>query len=79
MLSPWSCQSPLSVVRVGMYSCRDLVRGFSGYRPGLVRAHCQLSECARIVTMILSEASHAIALVMSEATVSCLSPHVYSP
>jgi hypothetical protein len=79
MLSPWSCQSPLSVVRVRMYSRRDLVRGFSHYRPGLVRAHHQLSESARLVTVILSEASHAIALISSEPTVSCQSPHVYSP
>jgi hypothetical protein len=79
MLSPWSCQGPPSVVRVRTYSRRDLVRGFSCYRPGLVRAHRQLSESARLVTVILSEASHAIALILSEPTVSCQSPHVYSP
>jgi uncharacterized membrane protein YiaA len=75
MLSPWSCQSPLSAVRVRTYSRRDLVRGFSCYRPGLVRAHCQLSESARLVAVILSEAFHAIALIVSEPTISCQSPH----
>jgi hypothetical protein len=76
MLSPWSCQSPLSAVRVRMYSHRDLVRGLSSYRPGLVRAYRQLSYSARIVAVILSEVSHAIALVLSEPTISCHSPHV---
>jgi len=71
MLSLWSGQSLLSAVRVCMYSCRDVVRGFSCYRPGLVRAHCHLSESACIVAVNLSEASHAIALVWSEPTVSC--------
>jgi hypothetical protein len=70
MLSPWSCQSLPSVVRVRTYSRRDLVRSFSCYRPGLVRAHRQLSESARIVAMILSEVCHAIALVLSEPTIS---------
>jgi hypothetical protein len=55
---------------------RDLVRGFSGYRPGLVRAYRQLSESAHIVAVILSEVSHDIALVLLEPTVSCQSPHV---
>jgi hypothetical protein len=76
MLSPWSCQSPLSAVRVCRYSRRDLVKGFSFYRPGLVTAYRQLSQSARIVVVILSEVSHAIALVLSEPTVSCQSPHV---
>jgi hypothetical protein len=76
MLSPWSWQSQLSAVRVYMYSCRDPVRGLSYYCPGLVRAHCQLSESARIVTMIVSEASHVITLVLSVPTNSCQSPHV---
>jgi len=79
MLSPWSCHSLPSVVRVRTYSRRDLVRGFSCYRPGLVRAHRQLSESAHIVAVILSEASHAIALILSEPTVSCHSPHVHLP
>jgi len=77
MLSPWSCQSLPSVVRVRTYSCRDLVRGFSCYRPGLVRAHRRLSESACIVAVILSEASHAIALIFSKPTVSCQSLHIY--
>jgi hypothetical protein len=76
MLLPWSCQSLPSVVRVGTYSRRDLVCGFSCYRPGIVRAHRQLSESAHIVAVILSEVSHAIALVLSAPTVSCQSPHV---
>jgi hypothetical protein len=76
MLSPWSYQSPLSAFRVRTYSRRDHVRGFSCYRPGLIRAYRQLSESARIVAVMLSEVSHAIALVLSEPTVSCQSPHV---
>jgi hypothetical protein len=79
MLSPWSCQSPPSVVWVRTYSRRHLVRGFSCYLPGVVRAHRQLSESAHLVAMILSEASHAIALILWEPTISCQSPHVYSP
>jgi hypothetical protein len=78
MLSPWSCQSLPSVVRVRTYSRRDFVRGVSCYRPGLVRAHRQLSESARLVAVIVSEASHAIALILSEPTVGCQSPHVFS-
>ena len=50
MLSPWSCQCPLSVARVCIYTRSDPVRGFS-----------------------------RITLIMSEPTVSCRSPHVYSP
>ena len=76
MLLPWSCQSPLSAVRVRTYSRRDLVRGFSCDHPGLVRAYRELSESARIVAVIVSQVSHAIALVLSEPTVSCQSPHV---
>jgi hypothetical protein len=76
MLSPWSCQSPLSVVRVRTYSCCDLARLFSSYHSGHVRAHRQLSESARTVAVILQDFSHAITLVMSEPTVSCQSPHV---
>jgi hypothetical protein len=76
MLLPWSCQSLPSVVRVRTYSRCDLIKSFSCYRPGLVRAHHQLSESARIVAMILSEVSHAIALVFSDPTVSCQSPHI---
>jgi hypothetical protein len=79
MLSPKACQSPPSVVRVRTYSRHDLVSGFSYYRPGLVRAHRQLSESTRLVAMILSEGSHALALIVSEPTVSCQSPHIYSP
>ena len=65
MLSPWSCQSSPSVVRVRTYSRCDLVRGFSCYPPDLVRAHRQLSESAGILAMIfvrthsqLSESRH---------------------
>jgi len=76
MLSPSACQSPLLAVRVRTYSHRDLVRGFSRCRPGLARAYGQLSESTRIVAVIFSEVSHAIALVLSEPTVSCHSPHV---
>jgi len=76
MLSPWSCQSSLSAVRVRTYRRRDLVRGFSCYWPCLVRTHRELSDSARIVSGVLSEVSHAIALVLSEPTVSCQSPHV---
>ena len=79
MLSPLSCKSPPSVVRVRMYSRRDLVGGFPCYHPGLVRAQRQLSESARIVAEILLEASHAIALISSEPAVSGQSLHVYSP
>jgi len=52
MLLPWSCLSPLSVVRVCTYSRHNLVRGFSCYHPGLVRAHRQLSESACILAVI---------------------------
>jgi len=79
MLSPCSCQSPLSTVRVRTYSHCDLVRGFSCFRPGLVRAHCWLSESTHIVAVILSEASHAATLILSEPTVSCQSSHIYLP
>jgi len=79
MLSPWSCQSPPSVARVCTYSRSDLVGGFSCGCPGLVRAHHQLSESTSIVAIILSEASHAIALFMSQPTVSCQRPHIQSP
>jgi hypothetical protein len=65
MLSPWSCQSPPSVDRVRTFSCRDLVRGLSFYRPDFVRAHRQLLESARILASIfvtthgrLSESRH---------------------
>jgi len=75
MLSPWSRQSPLSAFRVRTHSRRDLFSGFSCYRPGLVRAHSQLSESARMVAVILSELSQAITVVLSEPTVSCESPH----
>jgi hypothetical protein len=78
MLSPWSCQSPPSVVTVRTYSRRDHVRGISCYRPGLGRAHHELSKSARLVAMILLEASQAIALILSEPTISWQSPHVYS-
>jgi hypothetical protein len=44
MLSPSSYQGPPSFVRVGMYSCSDLVRGFTCCPPGIVRTHRQLSE-----------------------------------
>ena len=57
-------------------SRRDLVRGSTCRCPGLVRAHCQLSESARIVAVIVSEDSHAIAQVLSEPTVSCQSVHI---
>ena len=77
MLSPWSCQSPLAAVRVRTYSRRDLVRGFSCYRPGLVRAHRQLSESACIVAVILSEAPHAIVLTLSGLTVDYQSLYMY--
>jgi len=60
-------------------SCCDFVRGSTLCHTGLVRAHFQLPEFACIVAVILSEASQAIALVLSEPTVSCQSPHVYSP
>jgi len=79
MLLPWSCQSLPSVVRVRTYSRCDLVGGYSCYRPGLVRAHSQLSESARIVAVILWEASHAIAMILSEPTISCESLHINSP
>jgi len=46
MLLPWSWQSPLSAVRVLMYSRRDLGRGLSFYAPGLATAQRQLSELA---------------------------------
>jgi hypothetical protein len=63
-----------------MVSCQcshhNLVRGSTCCYPGLVTAHSQLSESAHIVTMILSEASHAIAQDWLEPTVSCLSPHI---
>jgi len=69
-----------SEITVGCQSSHcDLVRGCMCCRPGLVRAHCQLSESARIVAVILSEASHAIAPIFSEPTVSCQIPHIYSP
>ena len=65
ILSPWSCQSLLSVVSVLMYSCHDLVKDFSGYRPGLLGAHRLQSESALILGVIvvptqgwLSESRH---------------------
>jgi uncharacterized membrane protein YiaA len=76
MLSPWSCQSLLSAVRVHMYSHCDLVTGFTCCHPGLVRAHCQLSESGHIFAVMLSEVYHAIALAVSERTVSCQSPYL---
>jgi len=66
-----------SELTVGCQSSRhDLVTGSKCCRPGLVRAHSQLSECAHIVAVILSEASHAIDLVLTQPTVSCQSLHV---
>ena len=79
MLSPWSCQTPLSAVRVRTYSHCDLVTGVTCHRPGLVSAHRYLLESACIVPVILSEASHAIALVLSQPTISCQSPRVKLP
>jgi len=79
MLSPCSGQSPLSVVRVRTYSRHELISVFSCYCPGHVRVHRQLSESARIVTVILPEVSHSIALILPEPTVSSQSPHLYSP
>jgi len=76
MLSPWSCQSPLSAVRVHTYSHHDLVRGFSCYRPGPVRAYRQLSESARIVAVILSEVSHTIALISNNPSFRLKHPGV---
>jgi hypothetical protein len=76
-LSPWSCQSPLSAVRVCTYSCRDLVSGFSCYCPGHVKAHRQLSESARIVAVILSEAPHAIVFTLSGLKVDYQSLYLY--
>jgi hypothetical protein len=57
----------------------DSVRGSTCCRPGLVRAHCQLSESTCIVTVILSQVSHAVTLALSEPTVSCQSPDIYLP
>jgi hypothetical protein len=67
MLAPWCCLSPASVVRVRTYNQRDLIRRFPCYHPRLVSDHHQLSECVRIVDVILSE-----------ATVSCRSLLAYS-
>jgi len=54
MLSSWFCKCPPSVVRVRTYSCHDFVRGFSCYRPDLVRDHHQVSEFVCIFTWSLS-------------------------
>ena len=61
---------------VGCQSSRcDLVRGSTSCSPGLVRAHCELSESACIVAVILSEASCAIPRILSEPSISFQSPH----
>jgi len=67
MQSPWSGQSPLSVVKVYTYSRRDLVRDFSHNRLDLVRAHSQVSESTLILAVIfvtthsrLSESGHVV-------------------
>jgi len=60
-------------------SCHDLVRGSTCCCAGIVEAHCQLSESTPIATLILSEASYPITLVMSEFTVGCQSPHIQLP
>jgi hypothetical protein len=54
-----------------MCSRRVLVRGLSCYCPGVDRAHRLSSESACIVAVMLSEASHAVVLVLSEPTISC--------
>jgi hypothetical protein len=79
MLSPWSCQSPQSVVRLRTYSHQDLVKGFWWYRTGHVRAQPQLWESAQIVPVILSEEPQTIPLMLSEHTVSCRGTRVYLP
>jgi len=79
MLSPRSCQSPQSVVRVCTYSGCDVVSAFSCDQPGHGKAHCLLSESTRMVATILWEDSHDIAQVLSEPTGKCQSAQVYWP
>jgi len=62
----WSGQSPELPVRIHTYSNPNHVRGFSHYHSSLVRANRQLSEFECIVTVSISEASHAITLVPIE-------------
>jgi len=67
----------LSELMVGCHSSpHALVRGSACCFPGLVEAHCQLSETSPIADLILSEASHTMALVWSELTVDCQSLQV---
>jgi hypothetical protein len=57
-----------SELKVGNQSSRrDLVRGSTTCHHGLVGVNCQLAESARIIAVILLEASHAIAPVLAES------------
>ena len=62
---------------VGIVGC-DLIRDFAGYHARQVRSHRQLSVSAHIVTLIWSEDSHAVALMLAAPTVLCQSLLVYS-
>jgi hypothetical protein len=67
----------LSEHTVGYQSSRrDIVRGSAYSHPGLVRGHCQPLESPGIAVLIMSESSHAIALVLSEPTVNWQSLHI---
>jgi len=77
MLSPSPCQSPPSAIRVCMYCHCVLVKGFSCYCSGHVRANCQLSESACIVAAIGSEASHCFAWVLPTPTIRNQTPYIW--
>lgn len=79
MLLLSSCQSTPSVVRLHMYSRRDLARGFLWYCPGITEVHHPVSESASIVDLHFSEAFHTNVLVFTEPNVSCQSWHVHKP
>jgi hypothetical protein len=79
MLFLRSCQSRCLVVRVRTYCLLDLITPWSCYCCGYVKAHHQMLHCVHIVAVILSEATNAIAFVMTEPAVSCQSPHIQAP
>jgi len=70
-------QSPLSTVWMCKYGCCDLVRRFLCYHSDLVRILHQLCMSPGLVTVILSEALHAMELTFSEHTVNYQSQYMY--
>jgi len=58
-------------------SHHNLIRCSACFFTGIIRAYCQVLESVQIAAMISSVASHAIALLFSEPTVSCWSLHIW--